>query len=124
MFYKILIAVLLFIFLITVITVDHWVVIAPELFDRSDAFLIASNGLVFADYGAFLLLNKNEQCILLQLYGSVIGDGEGGTVWFIPCSFKYSQYVNRFTGWIYFRGHARPFCGTQTGVFMQKCKNW
>jgi|GEM_PF-4993804 len=121
---KFIFIILFIIILLGGINIEHWVVIAPELFGRSDAFLIAGNGLVIVDYGTFLMLTKNDQCILLQIYGESIGDGEGGTVWFIPCGFKYSPHGNRFTGWIDFRGHHRPFCGTQTGVFMQACKNW
>ncbi|HCR71228.1 MAG TPA: hypothetical protein DIW23_07290, partial [Anaerolineae bacterium] len=60
---KFIFIILFIIILLGGINIEHWVVIAPELFGRSDAFLIAGNGLVIVDYGTFLMLTKNDQCI-------------------------------------------------------------
>lgn len=105
-----------------IISAERWTLTAPELFPRSEVYLIREplTGIVKTPSNLCLLYGTANDCKIAYIAGEIPGQYTKP----VPCSFMFNQYGNRFSGWIYFRGHRRPFCGTTTGEFMHACKDW
>jgi len=93
---------------------------AVELFGVGTLYHIQTGERItgFVDgWGGWLLYGTTQDCRLLRLYGVSI-DGVNGA---IPCHMDFNADATRFKGWIDFRGHPRPFCGTATNELPIKC---
>jgi hypothetical protein len=104
-----------------------WILRAPELFGDGRAYVFGAGGYtvgVVDTWGTWLLTGTttgNETtCKLRQVGGDRIKGVVDGVV---PC-FMRMKRESRFTGWIDFRGHARPFCGARDSESLpRKCKH-
>lgn len=102
---------------------EIWTLAAPELFTRSEAYMLRFDpliGIIKTPWNVLLLYGTPDDCKIAYIVGEIPGQYAGP----VPCSFMFNQYGNKFIGWIDFRGHRRPFCGTTTGEFMHACKDW
>lgn len=66
-------------------------------------------------WGWYAIHGTAEDCRITPIW-SPVGDAAK-----VPCGMVLTLKQNRFSGWYDFRGHPRPFCGTLTDQFPQKC---
>lgn len=66
-------------------------------------------------WGWYAIYGTAEDCRIVPLW-SPVGDARTA-----PCGMDFNEKATVFRGWMEFRGHPRPFCGTLTGEFPRKC---
>lgn len=71
---------------------------------------------VIQAWGWYAIYGTAEDCRIVPLWSPV---GDAATV---RCGMRFNEKGNRFSGWMDFRGHPRPFCGSLTGKGLpEKC---
>lgn len=71
---------------------------------------------VIKAWGWYGIYGTAEDCRIVPLWSPV---GDAATV---RCGMKFNEKGTRFSGWMDFRGHPRPFCGALAGKGLpEKC---
>ncbi|MCW5877754.1 MAG: hypothetical protein KIS80_02660 [Anaerolineales bacterium] len=98
----------------------------PELLGEAQTIFIRFPdriyGLTWNYYAGLLVYGYGEQriqCYFRQAWGGDIKDFNEG----FSCLMVW-QNINKFRGWIDFRGHARPFCGASSGYDLPELCMW
>lgn len=111
-----------------------WKVRAAELFGDGTAYVMDAGllefGCIYADWGeeygkfAFLFFGygrERKNGYIIQVFGKRIdqyGPYEKSNKW---AYFYERETAERWSGWIEFRGHPRPFCGTISNRLPGRC---
>lgn len=101
--------------LIAGLQIRSWSVRAPELFGEARMTMVQAGpvvaGVIHSDWTTYAIAGRSSgtrvECRMTWLAGARISGSERG----VPCGMEFSN-LERFRGWIDFRGHPRPFCGS------------
>lgn len=103
------------------LSVQSWDIRANEYF--GDGTMVALPALqsdrmfvgVIDAWGLYVVYGAPDDCQIVPVY-SPVGDAQS-----VECGMVFNDKQTVFRGWMDFRGHARPFCGTRNGDYPQKC---
>lgn len=112
------IKILALLLLISVQIYPNWNFRTPELFGDKSAIIFQNSSIVVGYVGeqdmSFVMIGSGDNNIFEGTFFQVSGrkpDNEGYAN--TPIKFKILIKNNSFKGWIFFRGHERPFCGAK-----------
>jgi hypothetical protein len=106
---------------------SNWNMRTPELFGDKQAYVLNMGetylGYVWGDGIGFIILgNEQDKTVsgtMFQVQGEKINNAQYPET---PITFKMLNKGNKFSGWIFFRGHERKFCGARYGYqFPEVC---
>lgn len=109
--------ILLILLFLLILQVQVWHVRANELFGAGKMYAMGKD--IFAGFisgwGVYVIYGRMHDCRIVPLWSPV---GDAGVT---ACSVRLNEKANKFSGWIDFRGHPRPFCGSRGGDLPVKC---
>lgn len=113
------------VFFALLVNVSMWQVRANEYFGDGVMAAVSGEQLAFshehrfvgviAAWGWYWIYGTAGNCRIVPLWSPV---GDATTV---RCAMVFNEKDTIFRGWMDFRGHPRPFCGTRNGEYPRTC---